>query len=161
MSKTKSIKIKAAILTLVFGLNTIIGFACSIGIDMGFNAKHSHHDDNLKAKVHIHDDGKKHIHDEKKPDHKKSHSHNGNKKSHSEEKKDNCCTDQVKKFEELDKSIPQGSNIIHPVFLIAYFDVFYKADLRSNDVVKDIKQFLRSYHPPIPDVRIAIRSFQI
>jgi hypothetical protein len=162
MNRTKSIKIKAALLALIFGLNPVIGFACSIKIDMGFNSGHHGHDEK-EAVVHIHKDGKKHIHYEKKQGHNKPHSHGGDKKDHSqkEKQKDNCCTDQVKKFEELDKSLPQSLTIIHPDFFIAFFDVYYNADLPPNDIVRNIKQFVRSYHPPIPDIRIAIQSFQI
>lgn len=162
MNKTRSIQIKAAFLVLVFGLNPIIGFACSINIGMGFNSSHHGHDE-TGAVVHIHKDGKKHIHHEKKQDHKKPHSHSGEKKGHSEKekKKDNCCTGQVKKFEELDKSLPQSLNITHPDFQTAFFDVYYNAELPANDIVRNIKQFVRSYHPPIPDIRIAIQSFQI
>lgn len=162
MNNRKSIQLKAAFLVLVFGMNTVVGFACSIGIDMGFNSR-SHHNSGKEAVVHIHKDGKRHIHYEDKKEHKKPHSHGEHKKAHADEEKqkDNCCTNQVKKFEELDKAVPQSITIIHPDFLIAFFDVYYNADLPPNDVVKNIKQFVRSYHPPIPDIRIAIQSFQI
>jgi hypothetical protein len=162
MKRSRSIQIKAALLALIFGLNTVIGFACSINIDMGFNSSHHGHDE-TEAVVHIHEDGKKHIHYEEKKDHKQPHSHGEDKKAHSEKEKqkDNCCTDQVKKFDELDKSIPQSLTISHPDFLIPFFDVYYNAELPSNDIVRNIKQFVRSYHPPIPDIRIAIQSFQI
>lgn len=168
MTKRKSIQIKAAFFAVVFGLNPVIGFACSLDIDMGFNSR-LHAGFETEAVVHIHKDGKKHIHYEekhehKKPhshdNHKKAHSHSGDKKSHSEKEK-GCCTDEVKKFVELDKSLPQALKIIHPDFLITFFDVYYNADLPPNDIVKNIKQFVRSYHPPIPDIRIAIQSFQI
>ena len=162
MYQKKSIKIKAALLAGVFGLNTVIGFACSLNIDMGFNSSHHGHDE-AEAVVHIHKDGKKHVHYETSQDHKKPHSHDEDKKTDSgkEKQKDNCCTDQVKKFEELDKTLPQSLTIIHPDFLIAFFDVYYNAVLPPNDIVRNIKQFVRSYHPPIPDIRIAIQSFQI
>jgi hypothetical protein len=161
MSKTSSIQFKAAVLALVFALNPVIGFACSIGIDMGFNSSHHGAGVETEAEVHIHKDGKKHIHYGKKHDHKEPHSHSGDKKTHSDEEKDNCCNDHVKKFEDLDKSLPQSPTIIHPDFLIAFFDVYYNADLPANDIVQNIRQFVRSYHPPIPDIRIAIQSFQI
>lgn len=59
MKRNISIQLKAVFLLIVFCMNTITGFACGVGFDMGFNKKH-HHDD-LKAKqtVHIHEDGKK------------------------------------------------------------------------------------------------------
>jgi hypothetical protein len=152
MTKAGSIKLKAAFLLTAFGLNTVVGFACSVGLDMGFNAKHHHDEDVTEAVVHIHNDGKKHIHYEKK-DHEND--------QQSQKQKDDCCNDIVLKLEQLDKSVPQSLNIIHPIFLIGFFDIFYNASLPTTDIVKNIKQFVRSYHPPISDIRIAIRSFQI
>jgi len=155
---------RAALLLAVFGLNTVVGFACAIGVDMGFNSKHHHEEESTDAVVHIHSDGKKHIHHGKKNTHghNKSHQHNQDK-THNDSKdgKDNCCNDQVLKFEQTDKSIPHSLSIVHPLFLIACLDVFYNVNLPSPGLVKDIKQFVRNYHPPIADIRIAIRSFQI
>jgi hypothetical protein len=157
-------KLKALFLLSVFSLNTVVGFACSVGVDMGFNSKHHHDEESTEPVVHIHADGKKHIHQEQKEkhNHDKSHHHNQNKDHHkSKEGKDNCCNDQVLKFEQLDKSIPYSLHIFHPTFLIVYFDVFYNGDLSDPGVIKNIKQFVRSYHPPIANIRIAIQSFQI
>ena len=157
-------KVKAIFLLSVFSLNTVVGFACSVGLDMGFNSI-AHYDEEItEAVVHIHADGKKHIHYEKKnsPDQKKSH-HQAQENNHhkSKEGKNNCCSDQVLKFEQLDKSVPHSLNIIHPIFLISFFDAFFNVVLYSSGTVKDIKQFVRSYHPPISSIRIAIQSFQI
>jgi hypothetical protein len=157
-------KIKAFCLLSVFSLNTVVGFACSVGLDMGFNSKHHHDEESTEAVVHVHSDGKKHIHYEKKNthEHNNPHQHDQDKTHHnSNEEKDNCCNDQVLKFEQADKSIPHSLNIVHPLFLIAFLDVFYNVNLPSPGLVKDIKQFVRNYHPPIADIRIAIRSFQI
>lgn len=157
-------KVKAIFLLSVFSLNTVVGFACSIGVDMGFNSKPHHDEETTEAVVHIHADGKKHIHYEKKNshDHKKTQHHDQANNHHkSKEGKENCCTDQVLKFEQLDKSIPHSLNINHPSFLIAFLDIFYNDSLPSYVIVKNIKQFLRGYHPPISSIRIAIQSFQI
>src|SRR5689334_8615019 len=83
--------IRAALLLVVFSLNTVIGFACSIGIDMGFNSTHhssENHSSNRgskhqgsshqeQASIHIHKDGKRHVHAGKKSshDHSKAHTH--------------------------------------------------------------------------------------
>jgi hypothetical protein len=161
MSNKRKYKFVAAFLLTVFSLNTVVGFACSLGVDMGFNSKRHHDGNATEAVVHIHEDGKRHIHFEKKED-DKSHHHNQVKGHHkSKEEKGNCCTDQVLRFEQLDKSVPQSLNIIHPVFLIAFTEAFYTVILPSPGITKDIKQFVRSYHPPIPDIRTAIQSFQI
>ena len=156
-------RIKAFILLSVFSLNTVVGFACSVGVDMGFNSKHHHDEEATKGVVHIHADGKKHVHYEKKENHNNDKSHHNKDKNHhkSKDDKDNCCNDQVLKFEQLDKSFPQSAKIIHPTFLIAHFDAFYDSSLPDPGIIKNIKQFVRSYHPPISNIRIAIQSFQI
>jgi len=164
MFKQRKYKIIAGFLTTVFSLNTIVGFACSVGLDMGFNSKHHHDEETNQPVVHIHNDGKKHIHYEKKNTHNRSNSHKheqANNQQKPEKKKDNCCNDEVTQFVQIDKSVPQHLNIIHPNFVIAFFDVFYDVAVPSSDIVKDIKQFVRSYHPPIPDICIAIQSFRI
>jgi len=162
MPDKRKYKIIAIFLLTVFSLNTVVGFACSVGIDMGFNSRH-HNEDASEAVVHIHSDGKKHIHQEKKNNNNHSKSHQGQTNNHhkSENKKDDCCNDKVLQFEQLDKSVPHSLNIIHPIFLIGFFDAFYNVALPSPGIVKDIKQFVRSYHPPISNIRIAIQSFQI
>ena len=162
MRNRSSIQVRAVIPLFVFGLDTIVGFACSVGLDMGFNSKH-HHDEATEADVHVHKDSKKHVHYGEKNDHKNNNTHHHDQSNNEKNKqgKDDCCNDKVLKLEQLDKSVPQYLNIIHPTFLIIFFDVFYNVSLPATDTVKNIKQFVRSYHPPIPDIRIAIQSFQV
>ena len=40
MRPTKSIQLKAAFLLLVFAFNTVLAFACSLGLKMGYNNRH-------------------------------------------------------------------------------------------------------------------------
>ena len=93
--------------------------------------------------------------------------HHAPKENHckqSENQKENnkdCCKDQVHEFQKLDKAVPNETNLVHPAFLNPLSDVLYNVSLPSEFFVKKIKQFVRSYHPPIPDVRIAIQSFQV
>jgi len=149
---------------MVFALNTVVGFACSVGVDMGFNNKH-HAEEETEAVVHVHKDGKQHIHHEKneKHSHDKSRKHDEASNQHkSGGEKDNCCNDKVKAFHDLDKSVPNSLSLVHPVFFTAFLASYYNVSLLPHtDIVKDIKPFVRSYHPPIPDIRIAIQSFQI
>lgn len=165
MKRNTSIKLKAALLLMVFALNTVVGFACAAGVDMGFNSKHHHDKEATEAGVHIHKDSKLHVHEEKKEgySHEKAHHHDeagSHQKSGSD--KDNCCNDKVRSFEQLDKSVPNSLNINHPVFFTAFLASFHNVIIiPHSDIVKDIKQFVRSYHPPIRDIRIAIQSFQI
>ena len=126
---------------IIFSLSTVIGFACAIGIDMGFNTTHHHEGE---AKVHIHKDGKKHVH------------------KNEQSKKDDCCNDKVVKISQDDKALSQSLNIINPVFFTPALCAYYHFDVTcASQVITSVKYFARSYHPPIPDIRIAIRSFQI
>jgi len=150
MKKNISIQLKAALLLVVFGLNTVVGFACAVGVDMRFNS--AHHRDEEATEVHVHKDGKKHHH-------KKS-AYSQDKKHKKE--KDGCCNDSVIKFSQTDKAVPQPNTIISPVFFTAFITTYYNIDISyPSQISGNTKYFLRSYHPPIPDIRIAIQSFQI
>jgi hypothetical protein len=153
MTKRRSIQLKAAMLLFVFGLNTIVGFACSVGFDMGFNTHH-HEEEATEVTVHIHADGKEHHHPVKAEKHR--HAEKG------DAKKDDCCNDSVVKISQLDQAIPQSPALIHPVFfssfIISYcpFLTVFISQVNTRD-----KYFARNYHPPISDIRIALQSFQI
>ena len=150
MRRNISIQLKAALLLVVFGLNTAVGFACALGVDMSFNTTH-HHDEEATA-VHVPADGKKHDHE------KATHNHDNKHK----EEKGGCCNDSVIKFSQTDKSVPQSNTSINPVFFTAFIATYYAIDiLYPSQVSGSIKYFVRSYHPPIPDIRLAIQSFQI
>lgn len=159
MKQAKTIQLKAAFLLLVFSLNTIVGFACSVGLDMGFNSPHHHEEENAAAKHHHH----------KSPHHykNKSQHHHDEATDHHHNSKDgksNCCNDGVIKFTSLDKAVPAPVALpVPPLFFTAFtasffnVDIFYPSQLSTTSV----KFFVRSYHPPISDIRIAIQSFQI
>ena len=155
--------LKACFLFVLFALNSIAGFACAVGAGLGSNSGHHRHEV-VVAEMHIHKDGKEHVH------HGANQNENPEKidyKDHGENEKDNsttaenCCKDKVIKFYQLDKKIP-GTIAVPPVFETAFTHIFFYYNLASHtNVVKDVKKFVRSYHPPIPDIRTAIQSFQI
>ena len=148
MKKTLSIQLKAAFLVLVFGFNTITGFACAIGIDIGFNKTH-HHEEEATV-PHVHADGK--IHHHKEAAHKHS----------DKDEKDDCCTDKVLKIYQADKAVPQAVKLLSPVFFTAFIAVYNNITISYPSPVNTFtKYFVRGHHPPIPDIRIAIQSFQI
>lgn len=175
MKDKSTIQLKAALLLAVFSLNTIVGFACSMGVDMSFNTskhkeevtkptththangeKHEHKKEPAKASIHIHADGKKHEH------------HNKPAKDHPEEnkssqkEKDDCCNDKVVKIAQTDKAVAHSNTLVHPVFFTAFISCYYKIDVSyPSQVATSNKYFVRGHHPPILDVRIAIQSFQI
>ncbi|MEO6455809.1 MAG: hypothetical protein ABIN97_17135 [Ginsengibacter sp.] len=159
MRKNISIQLKAAFLLVVFSLNIIVGFACAVGIDMGFNSTHHHNEEATEASVHVQANGKKHIHHDAAKHYDEQ--HNDHHKSESE--KGNCCNDKVIKFNEVDKSASHSLKAgISPVFSTILFGAFYYSNVFYTSYIDTgIKYFVRSYHPPIPDIRIAIRSFQI
>ncbi len=148
MKKIKSIQIKAALLLLAFSLNTIIGFACAVSMEMGFNSHHHESSALVDSENHHHD--KSHHHDDADVQHKTNND------------KDNCCNNEVMKFQKVDKALTSSINIADPVFFATFLTSFYNLDiLSSSNKISDIKYFVRSHHPPIPDIRIAIQSFQI
>jgi predicted 3-demethylubiquinone-9 3-methyltransferase (glyoxalase superfamily) len=153
MKRNISIQLKAALLLVVFGLNTVVGFACSMGVDVGFNTAH-HHDEATKVSLHIHADGKKHQH------HQEANKHQHDKKGTS--KKDGCCNDKVISFQILDKNLNQNSKtaIDVPGFAAILSSFFGTTILKTVPAVPQ-KHIVPTSHPPPPDIRIAIRSFQI
>ncbi len=166
LKKITSIQLKAAFLLIVFSLNTIVGFACAIGMDMGFNTSH-HHEVAIEQSVHIHADGKKHVHQTEHTHHDEVAGHHHNESANGFNKAtgedDNCCTDAVVKITQSDKLAPQSADtIFHPFFFTAFISSFYYLNaLYASHGDTKINQFVRSYHPPIPDIRVAIQSFQI
>jgi len=150
MNRKNSIQLKAAFLLIAFSMNTVIGFACAVGLDMGFNTQHHNCDETVILKT-SHHYNTSYYNGEANNDHQKS-----------KDGKDNCCNDQVMKFSQLDKSVPQSLNVINPIFFTAFVSTWYGIDvLNISNVHTSIKYSVRSYHPPIPDIRIAIKSFQI
>ena len=147
MKRSPSIHIKAAFLLIVFSLNTVVGFACSVGLEMGFNG--SHHLEEKAAVTHKHDNS--HQHDDVTADHQ------------SDKTKDNCCKEEVIKFAKVDKLAPKFLDFsVNPVFFTAFFSAFNHFDVSTSyKLIPDSKYFFRTHQPPIPDIRIAIQSFQI
>jgi ABC-type nickel/cobalt efflux system permease component RcnA len=157
MNKIRTIQLKAVFLLIVFSLNTIIGFACAVGLDMGFNSHH-HEEEVTDMPVHVHADGKKHQHYNEASNH-----HDENIKDHHRTNdKDNCCNDHVTKIAQQDKAIAPSISIINPIFFAALISSFYNIEiLLSSGVDSHIKYSVQRHHPPIPDIRVAIQSFQI
>jgi hypothetical protein len=67
------------------------------------------------------------------------------------------------KFARVDKRTPQSPEFsLQPVFFVLLFTGTSHFDAPEvNKLVSGSKYFARSYHPPIPEIRIAIQSFQI
>lgn len=162
MTRNLSIKLKALFLLIVFASNTAVGFACALGVDMGFNTPH----DNEIAEaveVHVHADGKKHVHEDGI-----NHQHDSEPlKQVSTENSisftkstGGCCSDEVQKFQNLDKNLTLYSGIDAPVF-VAILSTFLGIDLPNGTKDFPTKFKARYYYPPPPDIRIAMQRFQI
>lgn len=158
MKKIKSIQLKAALLLMVFSLNTIIGFACAVGLDMGFNSHH-HDEEVTEIPVHVHAYGKMHSHNNEIKNHHEEAEHQLHKTAND---KDDCCHDKATQIAQLDKAIPGSFSITgNSIFFTSFVSSFYIDPLVSTGIDTKFKYFVRSHHPPIPDIRIAIQSFQI
>lgn len=155
-------KIKAIILILVFSLNTVVGFACSIGIDMGYNAKHHQHGSaNSDTKTHSPKSGHKHSNEA---------SHNKDQHKHTKadgaarNTQDDCCANDVTKFIQLDKSIVKTNlDLQMPTFLVALTSIFIQPSLNEDNLANRSRllPLRRSCSIYDTDIRIAIQSFQI
>ena len=155
MKRSSSIQLKAAFLLVVFGLNMAVGFACAVGLDdMILGDGHHGHDE--ATEIHVHGDVTKHEHH----GHTAKHHHDENGPAKKE--KGGCCSDNVVKLALIDKSVPQSNDLIHPIFFTAFVAAYFNIIVPVHSQAKtSTRYFVRSYHPPIPDIRIAIQSFQI
>ena len=129
-----SIRLKGLAMLLVFSLNTVVGFACSMGIDMRFN--HPRHTEAGKD-----DDGDGCCGDR-------------------QDKKTGCCNDGVIRFQQLDKNVSPVVGLTGPLmpailssgFALPSIEPIGKTPFRGR---------IRYSHPPPPDIRVLIQSFQI
>ena len=155
MKKSITKRFKAAFLLTVFALNTVVGLACAMGIDMGFNRHHHHDEDEAnETNVPFHADGKKHQHH----DEMLKHHHDSNKDS----EKGGCCNDGVIKFQSLDKSLAQNTSVtINAPAFVAILSNFFYIDIFQQPKGYNQKYIAQFFHPPPPDIRILIQSFQI
>jgi hypothetical protein len=151
MTRQLKNKIRALLLFAVFSLNTIAGFACSVGVDMGYNHNHHAHQ---KKYSHQH----KHIH-------KHSNRHYGlSTAKFNSPDKDDCCSNEVAKFALLEKSIAQNNfHLQAPVFLLAFTTTFFSSIINESGLAVNSKfQFVRrSSFLNDTNIQTAIRRFQI
>jgi ferredoxin-like protein FixX len=152
MSTQQKNSIKALFLLVVFSMNTLAGFACSIGVDMGYN---NHHHD----QEHSH----KHKHEVAHHNHTHPHVHLSPASSFKDIDKDDCCSNAVTKLNLSDKLIVHNIQLQASLFAITYLPAF--TVIIENPVginVNSLFQFVRrSCSLDDTDIRIAIQSFQI
>ena len=150
MRTNKVIQLKAIFLLAVFSLNTLVGFACAVGLNMGFNTKHHHHE-NAVAVAHHHHKGAAH-----------HHHHHATKTEHSTED-GNCCNDGVIKFSQSDKLIAQAVNAgaEMPVIPVQLHFIYQPSYFSSFTTTREQIQVVRPYVLSSRGIRVSIQSFQI
>lgn len=165
MKPLKTIKYKALLLLVSFSFNSVVGFACSLGIDMGFN---SHHHSHGSGKQHEHTDA-----DHNEHDGINSHQHGTNSNHHSDANHtfvsftspggDNCCMGFVVGFHNMDKMVTKNcSSVQQPQSAISPYIVPVITGLDLN------KGFSKHFHippkeidRPSPDIIVLVQSFLI
>jgi hypothetical protein len=174
MTRNLSIKLRALFLLIVFATNMAVGFACALGMDMGFN--NSHHNEIAESiEMHVHADGKKHVHEKETSETSTLVHDDGTKHQHDSEpvkqisasdsnsftkSTGGCCNNEVQKFQNLDKNVIVNTGIDAPVF-VAILSTFLGIDLSNGITDLPPKFKARFYYPSPPDIRIAIQRFQI
>ena len=151
MKAFSSIQIKAAFLTIVFLLNTVVGFACAMGMDVEPNGHHHQKTETSLVGKNSHE-------------HNEAHEHDGDASEHHSSKvpKDNCCKDEVSKITKGDK-IVQSSDfkfLTLPLFTLPNA-IYFLGSVNSFPINTKTTYAVWRYRPPISDIRIAIQSFQI
>lgn len=139
-------RLLAIFFLMVFSLNTLAGFACSVGMNMGYNATHHKH---------------KTLHCQKYSHHNES---NELLQSVKTSPDDDCCAHDVVRFTLLDKAEPDSALSLQlPVFLLAFTTTFFTTLSKGNEVVAktQLQGNQRSWPPNHTNIRVAIQSFQI
>lgn len=156
-------------LLIVFSLNMVVSFACSVSSSV-HNSHHSEKSSGTQSHErkgnhghshgsdhkHNHDITHRHTHD---ADHKHSHHDDGNK----ENEDGNCCSGDVIKLQQSDRSIARSIDVPEQTTLFVAHDFLSSIDHFLLTITRDkyLPQHLRWPPATIPDIRIAIQSFQI
>ena len=153
MNKNISIQIKASLLLIVFSMNTVIGFACGMGVDMGFNKHHHEEEEAIETTTHHHADGKIHQHHDEAA---KQNHHDSKENS----EKEGCCNDKVIKFQNVDKNLAAKIIVAPPAF-VAIITTFIGIDLFDIAKASFKKDLITLFYPPPKNILISIRKFQV
>ena len=151
MTRQQKNRFRALFLLTVFSLNTVAGFACSVGVDMGYNTKHHPHEKDGHSSGHTHKHKHNHVH---KPA-------TGFKLTAA---KDDCCSDHVNDFARLEKALPNSDLPLQvPSFEIGneLFELLANG-IEAGPTVNSRFQFVRrSCFLNDTDLLTAIRRYQI
>lgn len=171
MKPQRVIQLKSLFLLITFSMNTVIGFACSMGVDMGFNSKHhshgnhKHHEESgSDADHHEHDGNNSHSHQHEIISHHHSESANDvNTPSFTSQDDENCCKDYVAGFNSLDKQLAKVSSTQLKITYLSPFilSAFISEANNIKGYVLHLKIPPREIDYSPPDIRVFIQSFLI
>ncbi|MEO6290659.1 MAG: hypothetical protein ABIO76_12095 [Ginsengibacter sp.] len=170
MQKSVSIQLKAAFLIIVFSLNTVIGFACAMGVDLDFNSKHHHdNDDTALIETSVPVSGKEHKHhnEERKQHHDEVNSHHHDEEtkvqhdSKGDSEKGGCCNHEVIKFQNLEKNLNQDTPVIYAQIFATIHSNIWRINIFNCFKILPRHYKVCVFHPPRTDILIAIQRFQI
>ena len=148
------IKFTAVFLLIVFSLNTVVGFACSAGVDMGFNSKHHHHDDDDIVLGTQTDPNDHHEMEEHHHHHELTRDQKGDD--------DNCCDKGVAEFSQSDKMLSHLFALETQTQTVFNTSVsYYLSELEITASKPTSIRVIRSFFFTLPDIRVSIQSFQI
>jgi hypothetical protein len=151
MTQLRKNKIRAIVLLTVFSLNTVAGFACSLGLNMGYNAHHHEGHD----KVHKSSEC---------PQHHMGRLLSDLSATKAKAPNDDCCSGQVNSFTRMDKAVVYNNLLIKSPLLspAAYTDFFAIQKEETGLAVNSRFQFVRrSCFLNDTNLQLAIRRFQI
>jgi hypothetical protein len=144
--------IKALFLLVVFSLNTLVSFACSLG---GFFHSFHHSASSAVEGQHGHHP------------HKEGHQHHGNASHHdskpSEKPDDDCCSKNLVTIEKVEKAISRTIQAPEATFLASFLTAFSSlfALLPAEESLPSPDSVRWRIPATIQDLRIVIQSFQI
>ena len=145
-------RIGAIFLIIVFSLNTLAGFACSIGFDLRYNSNHHKHDTKILNKLDTQDSHPQH-----------NHTGHSLPKPKQEKNEDDCCANEVKNFTQLDKSVANSFQFMVPFFNPIIPDFYSKSFPPVQSILgkSNFPLVRRCCFRDDTEIRIAIQSFQI
>jgi hypothetical protein len=166
MKTSRIIKFKALFLLVSFSLNSVIGFACSLGVDMGFYSNYTSHGNDKQHKhadanhQHEHDGMNSHRHQQEVKLHNHSYQQN-NAVSFTFQREDDCCKNFVANFQSMDKMRPKQNIVQQKTTNISPFtELIAEANIKKGFVLHlRIPPREVDYSPP--DIRVFIQSFLI
>lgn len=166
MKPPRAIQYKALFLLATFSMNTVVGFACSLGVDMGFNSKHHSHNTSNQHEdadnLHEHDGNNSHSHQHGTASYHHSDTDN-NTISFKSADEENCCKDFVAGFNSLDKQLAkQNSNQPKITYLSPFIISAFIIDANNaKGYVQHLRIPPREIDFSPPDIRVFIQSFLI